>query len=161
MSHFAIYDLPLAAGQIALCPVPGASGDYAHDLAVTLNWTPALVISLTAQHEMDDCCADCLGADLIRQGSDWLHLPVPDFGVPEDFDWPALYAQVSRHLSNGRRVLVHCRGGCGRSGMIVLRLMIAAGEHPDIALARLREIRPCAVETDAQMDWALRGQGGN
>jgi hypothetical protein len=45
--------------------------------------------------------------------------------------------------------------------MIVLRLMIAAGEHPDLALARLRETRPCAVETDAQMDWALRGQGGD
>jgi hypothetical protein len=41
--------------------------------------------------------------------------------------------------------------------MIILRLMIAAGEGPDAALARLRKTRPCAVETDAQMAWARQG----
>ena len=45
-------------------------------------------------------------------------------------------------------------GGCGRSGMAVLRLMIEAGEDAETALARLRTIRPCAIETDAQMAWA-------
>ena len=54
-------------------------------------------------------------------------------------------------------MLVHCRGGCGRSGMAVLRLMVEAGEAPEEALARLRAVRPCAVETEAQMDWARRG----
>ncbi len=158
MSKFAIYNLPVGTGQMALCPVPGACGDYTHDLSAALDWTPALVISLTAQHEMEACGADNLGADLMKQGIDWVHLPVPDFGVPTDLDWPALFAQMTGHLSQGRRVLVHCRGGCGRSGMIVLRLMIAAGERPDVALARLREIRPCAVETDAQLEWAFQGQ---
>ena len=51
-------------------------------------------------------------------------------------------------------MVVHCMGGCGRSGMILLRLMIDAGETPDSALARLRTARPCAVETKAQMRWA-------
>jgi protein-tyrosine phosphatase len=157
VSHFAIYDLPVAAGQVALCPVPGASGDYVRDLRATLDWTPALVISLTAQHEMDVCGAGRLGTDLAQQGIDWLHLPVLDYGVPTDMDWPELYRQIIGYLSKGRRVLVHCRGGCGRSGMLVLRMMIATGENPDTALVRLRAIRPCAVETDAQYEWAQHG----
>jgi hypothetical protein len=41
--------------------------------------------------------------------------------------------------------------------MAVLRLMIEAGEEPQSALARLRKVRPCAVETEAQMQWALAG----
>lgn len=57
-------------------------------------------------------------------------------------------------LRNGGKVLAHCRGGCGRSGMAVLRLMVELGEAPDVALARLRDARPCAVETQAQLDWA-------
>ena len=35
--------------------------------------------------------------------------------------------------------------------------MVEAGEQPDVALARLRTVRPGAVETEAQMTWALRG----
>ena len=40
--------------------------------------------------------------------------------------------------------------------MAVLRLMIEAGEAPEVALPRLRAVRPCAVETEAQMTWATR-----
>ncbi|MDG0986802.1 MAG: protein-tyrosine phosphatase family protein, partial [Paracoccaceae bacterium] len=54
----------------------------------------------------------------------------------------------------GSRILVHCRGGCGRTGMIVLRIMVEFGENPDKALQRLRRIRPCAVETKDQENWA-------
>jgi hypothetical protein len=38
--------------------------------------------------------------------------------------------------------------------MAALRLMIKAGEDPDAALKRLRAVRACAVETDAQLLWA-------
>jgi hypothetical protein len=41
--------------------------------------------------------------------------------------------------------------------MAVLRLMIEAGEEPGEALARLRAVRACAVETDAQLEWAEQG----
>ena len=57
-------------------------------------------------------------------------------------------------LRGGGRVLVHCKGGCGRSGMIVLRLMVAAGEAPLVALERLRGIHPEAIETSGQLNWA-------
>jgi hypothetical protein len=33
-------------------------------------------------------------------------------------------------------------------------LMIEMGEDADDALTRLRAVRPCAVETDAQLAWA-------
>ena len=38
--------------------------------------------------------------------------------------------------------------------MAALRLMIEVGEDPDAALKRLRAVRACAVETEAQMIWA-------
>jgi len=58
-------------------------------------------------------------------------------------------------LQTGGSVLVHCKGGCGRSGMAALRLMVEAGEDPHLAFARLRDVRPCAVETEAQLAWAV------
>jgi len=40
--------------------------------------------------------------------------------------------------------------------MMALRLMVDAGEDPQVALTRLRETRPCAVEKEAQFIWAAR-----
>ncbi len=122
-----------------------------------MDWHPDLVLTMTTQAELDRKGAGTLGADLANEGVAWLHLPVADFGVPRDLDWPVVRDQVLGTLRGDGRVLVHCFGGCGRSGMMVLRLMIAAGEDADTALARLRAVRPCAVETDPQLHWAYQG----
>ena len=68
---------------------------------------------------------------------------------------PIVEVDTDTETVAGRGVAVHCRAGIGRSGMVALRLMIEAGEAPDDALARLRTVRPCAVETTAQMHWAM------
>jgi protein-tyrosine phosphatase len=139
--------------------LPGGGGGaaYKDDLAHMKDWQPALVLSMTAKAEMLAGGAGSLGADLQDLGTRWIHLPVPDFGVPDAAtaaDWSRASKAALAALRGRGRVLIHCRGGCGRSGMAALRLMVEAGEAPDAALARLRAVRPCAVETSAQMRWA-------
>ena len=157
MPEFVIHCLPVQQGELAITPMPGRTRHYYADWLRLMEWHPDLVLSMTSQAELERKGAGTLGADLANEGIAWLHLPVVDFGVPTDLDWPAVRDQALRVLASKGRVLVHCFGGCGRSGMMVLRLMIAAGEDPDKALARLRHIRPCAIETDAQMVWARLG----
>lgn len=159
MSGFVIYALPVTEGILALSPLPGHGGDYAGDLAHLRDWQPALVISVTTAPEMLAQGAQDLGTDISKMGTRWMHLPITDFGTPTpeiESQWPATSATALAALQGGGRVLVHCRGGCGRSGMVVLRLMIEAGESSDTALARLRGIRPCAVETAEQQAWAFQ-----
>ncbi|SHL37912.1 Dual specificity phosphatase, catalytic domain [Roseovarius marisflavi] len=157
MSGFVIHALPVAGGILALAPLPGGAGSYDADLAHLHDWRPALVISMTTLAEMTASGAADLGADLQENGTRWAHVPVEDYGVPnpEVTDiWEAAAQAALLALQGGGRVLIHCRGGCGRSGMAALRLMIEAGEDPDAALKRLRAVHPCAVETDEQMLWA-------
>lgn len=159
MGGVTIHALPVAGGILALCPLPGRGGDYAWDIEHLREWQPALVISLTTGAEMVREGADRLGPDMQDRGARWVHLPIEDFGTPDasaEARWPDLSRMALAALRGGGRVLVHCMGGCGRSGMIALRLMIEAGERPDEALERLRHVRPCAIETEAQMAWALR-----
>ncbi|MCZ4352300.1 protein-tyrosine phosphatase family protein [Roseovarius aestuarii] len=159
MTDFVIYAVPVAGGIVGIAPLPGG-GDaaaYKDDLLHMKDWRPALVLSMTTQAEMVAGGAERLGGDLQDLGTRWVHLPVPDFGVPEGravADWAAASHAALAALRGRGRVLVHCRGGCGRSGMVALRLMIEAGEAPEAALTRLRAIRPCAVETSAQLRWA-------
>lgn len=160
MSEMIIYALQVGGGTLAIAPLPGRGGDYAGDLQQFDAWKPGLVISMTTEAEMVEAQARYLGTDIQGMASRWAHLPVADFDAPPPViqeKWPAVSASARQALAGGGRVLVHCRGGCGRSGMVALRLMLECGERPQAALARLRAVRPCAVETDAQMSWALDG----
>lgn len=156
-SKFAIYPLDVGTGQIALSPIPGRSGSYETDLSAVLHWGPDLVLTMTTQSELDRIGATNFGDDLAAVGIQWRHLPIIDFGAPDNHV-EAMWGEVSRIsadvLANSGKILIHCFGGCGRSGMAALRLMVEAGEAPDVALERLRQTRPCAVETDDQRAWA-------
>jgi protein-tyrosine phosphatase len=164
MGALVIHALPVAGGILAIAPMPGGGGDYAADLEHLRAWKPALVISLTSRVEMIETGSERLGQDMLESGARWVHLPIPDFGIPDsatEAQWQEVSAVALQALSGGGRVLVHCKGGCGRSGMIALRLMIAGGEAAKPALDRLRALRACAIETEAQMAWALRPQRKN
>ncbi|WP_297771545.1 dual specificity protein phosphatase family protein [uncultured Roseovarius sp.] len=162
MQGFVIYALPVGRGTLALAPLPGAGGDYDGDMAHIRDWKPAMVISLTTPAEMLDAGAGSMAADVQDAGTRWVSLPIKDLDVPA-YDqieaWEKASMTARGALAGGGRVLIHCRAGCGRSGMVALRLMIEAGENPAEALRRLRQIRPCAVETEAQLGWARRVRG--
>ena len=150
---YAISELPLGPGWIGIAPMPGRAGAYQADLNAILQWGAGMVLTMTTVQEL----AGDLGADLEAAGVLWRHLPVGDFGAPSDEVaalWPGVSSEALEILSSGGKVLAHCYGGCGRSGMALLRLMVDTGEAPETALARLRSVRPCAVETGAQFDWA-------
>jgi len=159
MGEFVIHALSVGDGIVAIAPMPGSSGDYAADLEHMGEWAPAFVISMTTRLEMVADGVEGLGAEMQKRGARWIHLPVGDFGVPEGEvarAWPEVSERTRAALRGGGRVLIHCKGGCGRSGMVALRLMVESGEKPEAALQRLRAVRPCAVETEAQYLWAAR-----
>ena len=162
MTGIIIQALQVGGGILAISPLPGRGGDYADDLEHIREWAPAFVVSLVSRVELIEAGVEHLGTHLQERGARWMHLPSPDYGIPEGTTkekWPQASHVLLDTLKGGGRVLVHCKGGCGRSGMIALRLMIEAGEAPQPALERLRAVRPCAIETDAQMDWAIAAHG--
>lgn len=157
----AIHAFSIGKGILAISPMPGNDGDYEGDLEHITAWAPAIVISLTTPVEMFVATTQDLGHRLQDRGTRWLHLPIEDLQAPSaEFmsDWIKASEAIRRALVGGGRVLLHCKAGCGRSGMVALRLMIEMGEAPDEALARLRAVRPCAIETSEQMDWAMKAE---
>ena len=157
---YEVLAVTVGGGDLALAPVPGAEGDLQADVQAIVRWGATLVISATETEEMQQLGAGELPRALREAGIDWAHFPIRDFDVPKE-DMQAQWAEVAlrarEQLQAGARVLVHCRGGCGRSGMLALRLMLDGGLTPKEALQQLRAVRPCAVETDAQMVWATKG----
>lgn len=144
--------------MLGLCAFP-AKGAVRERL---LDWGPQIVLSLTPSEEMEALGGSDLPDILAARGIEWLHFPVVDLGTPlkgpgELSVWTEVTTTIRASLVSGGRVAVHCRAGCGRTGMVALRLMVETGEPAAAALERLRATRPCAVETDAQYRWATGG----
>jgi protein-tyrosine phosphatase len=104
-----------------------------------------------------------LGNEVRRRGMDWLHLPIRDVGTPSaafEAHWPLQSRRLRDLLDNGQNILVHCRGGLGRAGMISARLLVESGVEPDEAMTRVRAARPGAIETPRQEAWVRTGRTG-
>jgi protein-tyrosine phosphatase len=160
---FAIHEVTLTnGGRIGITRMPGRGGDLAGDVARIAAWPAAFVVSMTEMDEMAARGVAGLGEALANAGIAWRHFPIRDFGAPDGFEtrWPALSAELHAALDQGRRILVHCAGGCGRSGMVAMRLLCERGMEPEAALVQVRAARPCAVEQEAQRAWAAAGFGG-
>ncbi len=146
-------------GRIGLSPMPGRSGALAEDVAAIVRWRPTFVVSLPQPVELRRHGAHMLPGLLAPHDVSWRAFPIVDYGAPPvgDEGWAALAAELHTALNTGGGIVVHCMGGCGRSGMVALRLMVERGEPADAALARLRAARACAVETAGQRAWAAAG----
>ena len=65
-----------------------------------------------------------------------------------------LNAQVRDWMDAGERVVLHCMGGLGRSGLVAATALVNAGLSPSAAIQEVRDTRdPRAVETQAQADF--------
>ncbi len=163
-------DAGAGRGRIGFTFAPGKNdryavgGPWARDLAKDLDaikkWEARAIVTLIESRELSLLCISNLGAEVQRRGLDWLHLPIRDVstpGVEFESEWPAHSKRLRALLDADQNVLVHCRGGLGRSGMIAARLLVESGVEPEAAIARVRAARPGAIETRQQEDWVKTG----
>jgi atypical dual specificity phosphatase len=87
---------------------------------------------------------------LERHGLESLHLPVDDMTAPspEQFDHALRFIEWQR--VRGKRVVVHCKMGQGRTGVILAAYLVRMGATPAQALARVRSVCPGAVGVSEQ-----------
>ena len=77
--------------------------------------------------------------------------PVADWAPPADPGaYFALVRETARRLQLGARVLVHCNGGCGRTGTFCCCILVALGATPEEAEIAFRAARRCGPENDEQ-----------
>lgn len=129
--------------------------DLATDIAAIDEWGAALVVTLVEPHELAMLGVHELGEELARRHIEWRHLPIRDVSVPcsrFEADWAAHGEGIRARLRSGFDVLVHCKGGLGRAGMIAARLLAELGVEPGRAIEQVRAARPGAIETLDQVE---------
>ena len=151
-------------GRIGITFCPGKHDHFAHtgawerDLGIDLDaiaaWGAKLVLTLVELSELKELKVPQLGHEIHRRGIGWRHLPIADYSIPTkafEQQWITEGREIREMLRSGGDVLVHCKGGLGRAGMIAARLLVELGMDPEEAIHTVRHARKGAIETPSQL----------
>jgi protein-tyrosine phosphatase len=116
------------------------------------------VISLLTPDEEQELDLGKEDVEARTQGLAFLSFPIPDRQVPQsDAKVRELIEDMNRRLLAGRNVLIHCRQGVGRSGLLAACLLVRNGMSPGAAVESISSARGVAVpETPEQRAWIER-----
>ena len=155
-------------GRLGLTLCPGKKDasrswdrDLREDLRVIRVWGATTVVTLIEDHEFSLLGVENFASEIRSQGLDWIHLPIRDVDVPDkrfEAAWVVSGRLLHDRLGSGDRILIHCRGGLGRTGLVAGRILVERGCDPRTAINRVRAVRPHAIETAAQESYVLKAK---
>ena len=142
-------------GKLALAPRP-RGGDWLEDEMAA--WRRAgidTVLSLLTPEEEQDLDLKREARAAKARGMKFASLPIPDRQVPtSESEVSATLDRLDADLAAGKNVVVHCRQGIGRTGLVAACLLITKGLTPEAAVKTLSAARATPVpETDEQRRW--------
>ena len=117
----------------------------------------ALVVCLTPRHEVAELSPAYHRA--VAAGTlpfQWLNLPMPNFGLPEDAPtFRREIEHIGRNLRRGDAVMLHCAAGLGRTGTAAACVLKALGVPQDDALQRVRDAgsNPQNAKQSGLVEW--------
>jgi protein-tyrosine phosphatase len=97
--------------------------------------------------EEERCCADV--------GIEFVSLPVPDRGVPENVEnFMAVADNLRAQIADGCSVGIHCQACLGRSSLLAATILVLSGASPGDAWTEVATARGVPVpDTEEQRRW--------
>ncbi len=162
-------------GRIGLTSCPGLSEECCGstleaDLQEIRGWGANLVLTLLDDLELRTSGVADLGKKVVALDMIWLQLPIPNMGLPDDEfmeKWQGVVPWFCKMLRNGQNIVVHCRGGVGRTGLMAACLLIELGLTAREAIGTVRNARPGSLLHAPHENYcysyvpSLRQGGGN
>ena len=143
---------------LAIVPRP-RGGDWLDDEMLAMREAGVgIVVSMLQEFEAKELGLEREEAAAILAKLRFIHFPIPDRGVPVDFDrFSELLTALEKHAAEGKRVGIHCRACIGRSAVVAASLLIRAGIPAEQAWNRIEAARGSPVpDTMEQLEWVVQ-----
>ncbi len=148
------------AGYVGMTICPGktdATRRWRRDIDIDLDdiktWGASTVVTLIEEHEFRLLKVEDMERQVQTAAMTWFHLPIKDVSVPDQRfvdAWKTIGTEIHRRLDAGERILIHCRSGLGRTGLVAGLILVEHGMPSKEAIRQIRAVRPHAIETSEQ-----------
>jgi protein-tyrosine phosphatase len=152
-------------GRVGMSIAPGKkdlngfTGAHDRDLTADLDalfgqFQATVFVSLMEDFEYTRFHIGGLFNEVKARGSHVLHYPIVDVSVPTNAaTFRVLIETIRTHLQAGEHIFVHCKGGLGRTGLVVACLLVRLGHSAERAVQITRETRKGTIQTPSQERW--------
>jgi len=131
--------------------------DWARDLGKDLNrirnhYGCDILVTLVRHSELVAIHTPNLFKEVESRGMDSIHFPIKDKYVPNSMDeFMVLIETIIGKLKEGKTVVVHCNGGKGRSGTVLVATLVALGRKVQQAIDVVRKARAGTIQNPLQI----------
>ncbi|MDI4652943.1 MULTISPECIES: dual specificity protein phosphatase family protein [Pseudoalteromonas] len=149
--------LQLETGAFVFTPCPGTKGVGLSQSVADLKAAGAkAIITLMYDEELIKNGAQQLAIECEQAGLSWFQLPIVDDDAPSE----AFSLAFNKHLNeilaiikSGGSVAVHCKGGSGRTGLVIGLLMHELGYAKNDIVNQVQAIRPKSLHNPVQRSY--------
>ena len=143
--------------QLIFTPCPGTKGANLTDSISTLKQAGTnMLLTLMFDEEMKKNDALSLPTECEKQGIDWIQLPILDDAAPsQEFEsqWNKHKVNILTVINNKGTIAVHCKGGSGRTGLVIGLILLAFGYSSEKVIEEVQNIRPKALLNPVQLNY--------
>lgn len=143
--------------RLGICCCPGRNKkrhrrDIFKDISVLTAVETNVLVTLVREVELQRMGATQLFTRSKDVGIESVWAPITDKWIPESMRILVdLVELLLTRLREDKVIVVHCNGGKGRSGMVVVSVLVALGMKPGDAIDLVRAARPGTIRNPAQV----------
>ncbi|KIN65888.1 putative protein-tyrosine phosphatase [Sulfitobacter noctilucae] len=143
MTH-PVFAVPLRYGKLSIMPCPPAD-DVTFLMARLAASGVTDVVSLLSAEDIATLRLDAEPQACAAAGIAFWSFPIEDFGLPDPARFNDLIKDLNDRLLGGAHLVVHCRAGIGRSGMVAAALLMAQGDTAAVAIQKVSTARGVSI----------------
>ncbi|USH05392.1 cyclin-dependent kinase inhibitor 3 family protein [Grimontia kaedaensis] len=151
------WELPVESGALILTPCPGTKEISLLESLQQLKAQGATaVVTAINEEEMVSKGVEQLGELVQELGMEWFHIVIEDDEAPDATfmaKWEASQSELHEAIANGDKVVMHCMGGSGRTGLLAAHLLLERGWELEDIIRDVQALRPGAFTKQPQIDY--------
>ena len=143
--------------QLIFTPCPGTKDATLVDAISTLKQAGTeMLLTLMFDEELLKLSAQTLPNACEKNDIKWLQLPILDDAAPSqpfESQWQVHKVSILDIINNKGTIAVHCKGGSGRTGLVIGLILLAIGYPSNKVIETVQEIRPNSLKNPSQLNY--------
>ncbi len=151
------WELNVNQASLILTPCPGTKGvDLYQSLVQLKSQSADAIVTALSQKELSEKGLDDFGEQVQALGMQWYSLPIEDDCAPDanfSKQWEEVSPKLHQVVNDEGKVVMHCMGGSGRTGLLAANLLLELGWDLDTIYSQVKSLRPGAFTKQPQIDY--------